>query len=209
MEHETLIWMDYPSMFVHMKALASRPLAVLTILSALCLAIQLTPRPLPNVEFTSLLVFIVGSFFGGFIGCILGSLVMLANGFLSPWGLAGLMLPFQILGMGLVGFAGGLYGKTKKNSVVANSIAETGILGAFLTLVYDIITNFGVSVSLMLTGVAPLPAIITSLISGAPFSLIHVGSNLLIFSATFFPLTRAMEELIGGEPEWRSEPLPT
>jgi hypothetical protein len=201
--------MDYPSMFVSMKALASRPLAVLTILSALCLAIQLTPRPLPNVEFTSLLVFIVGSFFGGFIGCILGALVMLANGFLSPWGLAGLMLPFQILGMGLVGIAGGLYGKTRKNSVGANSIAETGILGAFLTLTYDVITNFGVSVSLMLTGVDPLPAMITALISGAPFALIHVGSNLLIFSATFFPLTRAMEELIGGETEWRNEPLPT
>jgi hypothetical protein len=156
-----------------------------------------------------LLVFIVGSFFGGFIGCILGALVMLANGFLSPWGLAGLMLPFQILGMGLVGIAGGLYGKTRKNSVGANSIAETGILGAFLTLTYDVITNFGVSVSLMLTGVDPLPAMITALISGAPFALIHVGSNLLIFSATFFPLTRAMEELIGGETEWRNEPLPT
>jgi uncharacterized membrane protein len=201
--------MDGLSIHVLMKALASRPLAVLTILSALCLAIQLTPRPLPNVEFTSLIVFIVGSFFGGFIGCALGSLVMLANGFLSPWGLAGLMLPFQILGMGLIGVAGGLYRKTRKNSDGTKSIAETGILGAFLTLVYDIITNFGVSVSLMLTDVAPLPALTTALVFGAPFSLIHVGSNLLIFSAAFYPLTRAMKELIGGETEWRSEPLLT
>ena len=192
-----------------MKALATRPLAVLTILSALCLAIQLTPRPIPNVEFTSLLVFIVGSFFGGFIGGVLGALVMLANGFLSPWGLAGLMLPFQIIGMGFVGLAGGLYRKTRKNSTGVSSVAETGILGAFLTLVYDIITNFGFSVALMLTGVAPLPAIITALVSGAPFSLIHVGSNLLIFSAAFFPLTRAMKELTGGETQWRNESLPT
>jgi hypothetical protein len=168
----------------------------------------LTPRP-PNVEFTSLIIFLVGAIFGISFGATLGILVMLINGFLSPWGFAGLMLPFQVTGMAMVGIGGGLYRRTRDGLYDVKSCIETAVLGAFLTLVYDIITNFGVAVSYMLLGIPILPAFISAIISGALFSGIHVVSNAAVFGVAFFPLTNALQKLLGGEKTWKKEPLLT
>jgi len=189
-----------------MQSLTTRHLALLTILSTLCIAIQLTPRP-PNVEFTSLLVFLVGVFFGVFIGSAIGATVMIINGFLSSWGFAGLNLPFQITGMVIVGVVGELYGRTKKGEYTLSSCIEAAVLGAFLTLVYDVVTNIGVAVSYMLLGMPALPAFISAIVFGVPFSLIHVVSNFFVFSLAFFPLTKALQEFFGGEKVWRKDSL--
>lgn len=191
-----------------MQSLPTRKLVLLIVLSALCISIQLTPRP-PNVEFTSLIVFLVGAIFGISFGATLGILVMFINGFLSPWGFAGLMLPFQVTGMVIVGIGGGLYRRTRGGLYDVESCIETAVLGAFLTLVYDIITNFGVAVSYMLLGIPILPAFISAIISGALFSGIHVVSNAAVFGVAFFPLTNALQKLLGGEKTWKKEPLLT
>ncbi|NIV67791.1 hypothetical protein GWM83_02435 [Candidatus Bathyarchaeota archaeon] len=171
------------------------------------MGIQLTPRP-PNVEFTSLIVFLVGTSFGVLIGGTLGASVMIINGFLSPWGFAGLMLPFQTLGMFITGVVGGMYGQRKMGKYSLNSCGETAVLGAFLTLIYDIITNFGVAISYVLLGLPLFPAFVAAMISGAPFSFIHVMSNLFVFLVVFFPLARALQEFFGGEDIWRKESIP-
>ncbi len=189
-----------------MNSLTTRRLTLLIILSALCIGVQLAPRP-PNVEFTSLLVFLIGVFFGAYAGSTLGAAVMFVNGFLSSWGFAGFMLPFQMTGMGIIGFAGGLYGRSKRGIYTRNSVGETAALGTFLTLVYDVITNFGVAVEQILFGIPTLPAFVVTIVSAAPFSLIHVVSNFFVFSVAFFPLTKALRELVGGEKSWRKEPL--
>jgi len=184
--------------------LQTRHLALLTILSALCVGIQLAPRP-PNVEFTSLLVFLIGAFFGVYSGSLLGGVVMFVNGFLSSWGFAGFMMPFQIAGMVLVGFGGGWYGKSKKAEYRSSSSVETAVLGALLTLIYDLITNFGVAAEHMLVGIPVFPAIVVALVSGAPFSLVHVLSNFFVFLAGFFPLTRVLQKFVGGENIWKKD----
>jgi uncharacterized membrane protein len=46
-------------------------ITLIIVLTALCLAIQLTPRP-PNVEFTSLFTFTVGFIFGSIVGGFFG-----------------------------------------------------------------------------------------------------------------------------------------
>jgi hypothetical protein len=191
-----------------MRSLPTRQLVLLIILSALGVTIQLTPRP-PNVEFTSLIIFLVGAIFGISFGATLGILVMFINGFLSPWGFAGLMLPFQVTGMVIVGIGGGLYRRTRGGLYDTRSYFETAVLGAFLTLVYDIITNFGFAASYMLLGIPILPAFITAIISGALFSVIHVVSNTAVFGVAFFPLTNALQKLLGGEKTWKKEPLLT
>jgi len=168
----------------------------------------LTPRP-PNIEFTSLVVFLVGAVFGISFGATLGILVMLINGFFSPWGFAGLMLPFQVAGMVIVGIGGGLYRRTRGGSYDASSCVEAAVLGAFLTLVYDIITNFGVAISYMLIGMPILQAFITAIISGAIFSAIHVVSNTAVFGIIFFPLTNTLQRLLGGGKTWKKEFLLT
>jgi len=198
--------MDYPTII--MEPPPVRQVTLLSVLAALCIGIQLTHRP-PNGEFTSIIVFLVSAILGIPIGAGLGILVMFINGFFSPWGFAGLMLPFQVTGMAIVGIGGGLYRRKKGGLYDISSCIETAILGAFLTLVYDVITNFGVAVSYMLGGIPILFAFITAIISGALLLLIHVVSNTLVFALIFFPLTNALQEFLGGENTWKKEPLLT
>jgi hypothetical protein len=185
-----------------------RHLALFVVLAALCIGIQLTPRP-PNVEFTSLIVFLAGAVLGVSFGAGLGVMVMFVNGFVSPWGIAGLILPFQVIGMAVVGVGGGLYRRSRRGSYDAESCAETAVLGAFLSLVYDVVTNLGFAVTLMLTGQPIFLAIISALVSGAVFSVVHVVSNAVFFGAAFVPVTNALQKLLGGEQTWKREFSPT
>ncbi|MDI6805400.1 MAG: hypothetical protein QMD20_01910, partial [Candidatus Bathyarchaeia archaeon] len=65
----------------------------------------------------------------------------------------------------------------------------------FLTVVYDLITNFGVALFPMISGVPPAFALLTVLASGAPLSLLHVFSNIAIFGIVFFPLVRTLSQI--------------
>lgn len=176
--------------------------ALLSVITALCVGIQLTPRP-PNVEFTSLICFLVGFMFGAGFGALLGALTMFINGFLSPWGFAGIIMPYQMAGMALMGFAGGLYRKilSGNQSSVNNSTKilrlEVSSLAAFLTLIYDVITNIGWALP---SGVP----IIIALIQGVWFAVIHVTSNVVFFSSAFFILVRITGNLLGENP-WNSQ----
>ncbi len=173
-------------------------LALLSVLAALCLGIQLTPRPM-NLEFTSLIIFVTGMMFGSIAGGLLGALVMLANGFLSPYGFAGVVMPFQIAGIGLIGVTGGLYARMENGRLSAEGFGEAAILGAFLTFVYDVVTNVGTAVFLMLSGLSFPYALATALISGAIPSIIHVAWNTALFGSITVPLVSAMHKMLG----WR------
>lgn len=184
--------MDNPSKMVNLN---TRQITIISILTALCLGIQLTPR-LPNIEFTSLLTFLTGFMFGAKFGIFLGGLVMLINGFLSPWGFAGVILPFQVLGMAIIGFVGGIYKQTFKDiDFSLERLLEIALLGAFLTLLYDFITNLGHA---LLFG----PNLIAVLITGAFFTFIHVLSNTLLFTSTFIPLVEVISKFLGGDGKW-------
>ena len=173
-------------------------LAALSVLTALCLGIQLTPRPM-NVEFTSLIIFVSGMVFGSIAGGLLGALVMLVNGFLSPYGFAGVVMPFQITGIGLIGVAGGLYSRTANGRLSAGGFAEAAVLGAFLTFVYDVVTNVGTAVFWMLSGLSFPHALVTALITGAVPLIIHVVWNTALFGFVTVPLVSAMHKMLG----WR------
>ncbi|HVP27328.1 MAG TPA: hypothetical protein VMT26_06665 [Candidatus Bathyarchaeia archaeon] len=191
-----------------MRSHPTRRIVLLIVLTNVCIGLQLTPRP-PNVEFTSLFVFLVGAIFGVVFGATLAVLIMFINGFFSPWGFAGLMLPFQVVGMVIVGVGGGVYKRAKADSYNATSCLETAVLGAFLTLVYDVITNFGVAMSYMLAGTPIYLAFISAVIAGALFSLVHIVSNTIVFGMIFVPLTNTLQKLLGGEQKWKKEFLPT
>jgi len=140
--------------------------------------------------------------FGAAFGASLGALTMFINGFLSPWGVAGIIMPYQMAGMALIGFMGGVYRRVLgKNSTEIKDppkilSLEVSFLAAFLTLVYDVITNIGWA----------LPSntpIIAALISGAWLTAVHVVSNTLFFGGTFFILVRIIGNFI-GENIWSS-----
>jgi len=171
----------------------TRQLALLSLLAALCVGIQVSPRP-PNLEFTSLISFTVGAVFGVWAGAFLGGMTMFINGFLSPWGFAGLVMPFQMMGMAIIGIAGGIYKKSLRgNNVSCRLISiEVAVLGAFLTLIYDIITNAGLALlfKLDLTFV---------LIMGVWFTVMHVGFDTALFGLSFVSVLKIMERLYGGK----------
>lgn len=169
--------------------------ALLTVMASLCVGIQLAPRP-PNVELTSIICFLVGFLFGTLFGASLGALTMFINGFLSPWGFAGIIMPFQMFGMALMGFMGGLYRKSLGRNFSTSKILnlEVSFLAAFFTLIYDIITNIGWA----------LPSntpIIVALIAGTWFTIVHVVSNTVLFGTVFFGLVRIARNLL-GEDAW-------
>ena len=178
-----------------MRCMNSKRLALLTALTALCVGIQLAPRP-PNIEFTSLICFLSGFLFGAVLGASLGAMTMFINGFLSPWGVAGPIMYFQITGMALVGAAGGIYRKfLDKNSLKRATITfEVAILAAFLTLIYDVITNVGHAFLFNIN-------IIVALVTGVWLMIVHVASNVVLFGAAFFDLVKTVSKLL-GESVW-------
>lgn len=190
-----------------MKYLNPRPIALFAVLSALCIGIQLAPR-FPSIGFTPLLVFLAGAIFGRLKGAIFGASVMFINGFLSPWGFAGMILPFQMAGMTIVGAAGGIYGQTRKDIYTRETSLETAVLGAILTIIYDLITNFGYAILYLYPSLPLLPAVITAIGFGAPFTLVAVISNCVIFSIVFFPMVKTIQQFLGGESIWRKKSLP-
>ena len=171
--------------------------AFLAIITSLCVGIQLTPRP-PNVEFTSLICFLTGFLFGSFFGVSVGALAMLINGFLSPWGFGATNIPFQILGMALIGFVGGVYRKSctlaGKNPSMRWFSLEVSFLAAFLTLIYDLITTVSY---VWLFNVN----IIVALVSGAWFIVVHVVSNTVLFGTALYGLVRIVGSVL-GEQSW-------
>jgi hypothetical protein len=154
-----------------------------------------------------LFTFLVGVLYGSLIGGFFGALVMFVNGFLSPWGFAGLMMPFQIVGMAITGIVGGIYKRYVAGVHSAQVCAEVAVLGALFTLLYDIITNFGVAVSFMLTGVPWHIALVSALSMGALFSLIHTISNVVLFGLGFIPLIKAIQRIPGSEAFWSKKEL--
>lgn len=172
-----------------------KKIALLAVMTSLCVGIQLTPRP-PNIEFTSLICFLTGFLFGSFFGISVGALTMLLNGFLSPWGFGATNIPFQILGMALIGFVGGAYRKSCShtgNPSVRWFSLEVSLLAAFLTLFYDLITTVSY---VMLFNVN----IVITLISGAWFTIVHVVSNTVLFGTALIILVRIAGNVLGEQP---------
>jgi len=117
------------------------------------------------------------------------------------------MMPFQIVGMAIIGFAGGIYKRYGGGVHYAQVSAEVAVLGAFLTLLYDIITNLGVAAGYVLNGTPWNIALIVAISSGALFSLIHVASNIALFGSGLVPLVKALQRVPGGEALWSKKEL--
>jgi hypothetical protein len=177
----------------------TRKLAFFIVMTAVCLGTQIAPRP-PNVEFTSFFSFFVGLAEGAVIGAFFGSFVMLINGFVSPFGFGGLNIPFQMAGMIIAGGLGGAYRKfTPDMNFSARFSLETAVLGAIIALVYDLITNLGYSMQLVLTGESLSLAFFTAIAIGAFYSLLHIISNSVVFGVLFLPVMNALNgSKVGG-----------
>ena len=180
----------------------TRQLTLLSMLTALCIGIQLTPRP-PNIEFTSFISFTAGVILGSWAGGFVGALTMLINGFLSPWGNAGVNMPFQVAGMALAGVLGGVYKMLSPSRLNSKGFClETAVMGALVAFVYDLVTNLGFGLQLVFSGMDPTLGLLLPIAYGSFFSLIHVVSNVVVFGALYLPFADALNHLNVGGLSW-------
>jgi hypothetical protein len=80
-------------------------------------------------------------------------------------------------------------------------------LGASIALVYDLITNLGFGIQLILAGEGTSSAFFTTIAYGSFFSLAHILSNTAVFGVLFLPLTKALSSLKVGESLWSKKEL--
>lgn len=126
---------------------------------------------IPQLKPTCAVVVMTGAAFGGHVGFITGSLAMLISNFIFG---QGVFTPFQMLGMGLVGFFSGLIFCGKP---YANRRIPVSLTGALLTFaVYGAVVD-SCSVLTMATDAVSVRSILAS---GAVFNLIHAANTALI-----------------------------
>ncbi len=168
----------------------TRYVAIASLMTALALIGMYALVGIPNVELGTVILFVTALVFGlemG-IGCMLITAAL--YGSLNPWG--GLIPQIwigQVLGWLLIVIVGSLLGHSGPNLKQSQRNGlEFFILGAFLTMYFDAVTNLGYSLA---TGIPYA----TALIVGLPFMVIHVLSNAFLFGI----VVPQLESTIRGE----------
>ncbi len=155
----------------------SRKTSLTAILSALALVGTYLFVAIPNVELGSVVFFIIGLVFGldiGFSSMIIASIIFSV---LNPWGgFYPIIWISQAIAWGVIVVAGYLMGliESEDNTEPFNAV-HLGIIGGFVTLLFDLITDLGYSITF---GVPFIAAIIT----GALYHVAHIASNIIIFA---------------------------
>lgn len=178
----------------------SQKLAIITLLAALSIGTNYAMISLFNVKLMDLIVFISGFCFGPLVGALIGIISWAVYGTLNPIGFS---LPIWLSTM-FSETIYGIVGAAIRKSLNPNELKEFkservntyfffGILGMFLTFVYDIITNmvFG-----YVSGWNILFAIIVGFV---PFGLVHMFSNAFFFGLGCAPAINAVLNIVGGE----------
>lgn len=132
------------------------------------------------------MVFGAGVLLGAGDGALVGGMTMLVYTLLNPYGPAHpLVMLSQVLGTAAAGVAGGLYaraglpGRGVRTRSVTLALAAVAVTGVF-----DLVTNLA-------TGLV-YGQMKTWLLAGIPFSLWHIGYNVLLFVAIGTPLVAVL-----------------
>jgi hypothetical protein len=170
----------------------AKGIAVRAVLTALAVAVGLILAHVPNIEGVSAVSFFAGYLTGWASGGVIGGTAMLLLSLLNPLGPAPPpVFAAQVVGMASVGASGALVRRVGGGAPRAVLVAVG--LGTLLTVVYDVLTNYGVAVSV---GRWRDPAAI--MIAGAPFAVLHTVSNAMIFGAVGAILVRRHPHPEGG-----------
>jgi hypothetical protein len=136
-------------------------------------------------------VFCAGVLLGVRDGILVGAVTMLIYSLLNPYGAAPPLITLaQVAGEAAAGGAGGLLATAGLTDLAPALRAVTlAIAAVVLTLFFDLVTNLA-------TGYL-LGQIRLALLGGIPFSLWHIGWNVVLFAAIGTPL-------VGGLSHYRS-----
>ncbi|MBS7632740.1 ECF transporter S component [Candidatus Bathyarchaeota archaeon] len=178
----------------------SRKIAAVSALTALSIGSNYAMISLHNVKLMDLIVFVGGFCFGPVAGALIGVFSWVIYGSLNP---RGFLLPIWLATMfsePIYGVVGGLVRrgvdpqefKAFKQQQVNTSIFF-GVVGLFLTFIYDLITN-------IVFGLVNNMSVLFAVIFGfATLGLIHMASNAFFFGIGCIPMITAITRIIGGE----------
>ncbi len=135
----------------------------------------------PNVELVTALACVAGATLGPRLGALIGASGMFIFSATNPVG-SGLAFPLlliaQVIGMALMGLLGGLFVRWPvKRLERAGGRLLLALAGLTGTVIYDGLT----SISFPLLSGAGTAEIISVLVAGLAFTLLHQVSNVLIF----------------------------
>ena len=163
-------------------------IVIISLLIALSIAGRAVMAFIPQIKPTAALVVVAGVAFGANVGFIVGSVTMFLSNFIFG---QGMFTPFQMLGLGLVGFLCGAVfcGRRAANNRVA--VALTGAAAVFL--IYGPIVD-SCSVLTMLTEITASSAF-SVYATGAPFNLLYAASTALFLFLLGKPMNEKFERL--------------
>lgn len=152
----------------------SRQVAILANMTALALLGNYALVGIPNVELGTVVIFITSLIFGIVMGVGTAVLTSIIFASFNPWGA---FIPqiwiAQLLGWVYIAAVGGFL--RPRDPMVFQGRGKMFLVGAFLTLVYDLTTNIGYSIAFN------VPYIIANLL-GLPFMVVHIVSNAFIMA---------------------------
>ena len=165
-------------------------IVIISLLIALSVMGRAVMAFIPQIKPTAALVVVAGVAFGANVGFAVGSMSMFISNFIYG---QGMFTPFQMLGLGLVGFAAGLLfcGRRSANSRVAVPLIGAALVFALYGPIVDSCT-----VLTMLTDNAYTAASVFGVYAaGAPFNLLYAASTALVLFLLGRPMNEKLERL--------------
>ncbi|MGD9396473.1 MAG: ECF transporter S component [Candidatus Thorarchaeota archaeon] len=173
----------------HRKMGSSRWVSITAIMTALALVGNYALVAVPNLELGSTVLFVTAYIFGAPMAIWATLIMSLLFGIINPWGA---FIPqiwvSQVIGWFYIVIIGSIMGKQgPQRKRLEPRKWELALTGAFVTFIFEQVTNLGYSVTF---GV-PFFLAVTAAI---PFTLIHIISNAVIFSQVIPMLDTTLRE---------------
>ncbi len=177
----------------------TRKIAIIVILTALCISSNYALLPFFNVKFMDFIVFVGGFCFGPLAGGLIGVLSWGIYGTINPLGFSFPVWISTMVGEAIFGIVGGLvkFLVFPKNPRFTNDKLGAAVLfgtvSLFLTLGYDLLTNLAYAYTF---GINFIVAIIVGFV---PFGVAHLLSNAVFFGVGCVPAINTILKVTGGE----------
>ena len=162
--------------------------------AALAIGMSYVLAPLINIEVMSVLLFISGLLYGRTIGLFVGLVSSIIYYGWNPFGVSPLPIYMVCVGcMAFIGFLGGVLHQSSSTKTETKynfmNLLKFALLGLIYTFIFDILTNLAIAY------VYYGGNIVGAFLYGAPFMLIHIVSNVIIFTLLIPPVHHAVLSL--------------
>ncbi|MDH4212872.1 MAG: hypothetical protein OEV85_03030 [Candidatus Thorarchaeota archaeon] len=165
----------------------SKWVSITAIMTALALVGNYALVAVPNLELGSTVLFVTAYIFGAHMAIWSTLIMSLLFGIINPWGgFIPQIWASQVIGWIYIVTIAAIMGRhSKSGKRIEPRKWELAITGAFVTFIFEEITNLGYSITFGIPFILAATAAI-------PFSVIHIISNTVIFSQVVPMLNSAL-----------------